>query len=106
MFALSAGSLIARFRRRVRTILSVTAVFVSSLALVQFSGGYIEAHFHFFVGMAMVAVYEDWVPFLWGLAYVVLTHGYFGTIDPSRVYTTRQQFITHGRGGSSTVGSS
>jgi len=86
VFALSAGSLIARFRRRIRTILSVTAVFVSSLALVQFSGGYIEAHFHFFVGMAIVAVYEDWVPFLWGLGYVVLTHGYFGTIDPSRVY--------------------
>ena len=86
VFALSASSLITRFRRRIRTILSVTAVFVSSLALVQLSGGYIEAHFHFFVGMAMVAVYEDWVPFLWGLGYVVMTHGYFGTIDPGRVY--------------------
>ncbi|WP_436928842.1 hypothetical protein [Halosimplex halobium] len=36
--------------------------------------------------MAVVAVYEDWVPFALGVGKVVLTHGVFGMINPSRVY--------------------
>jgi methyl-accepting chemotaxis protein len=77
---------ISRFPRRVRTILAVTGLLFCSGVLVHFSGGYIEAHFHFFVAMAVVAVYEDWLPFAFGIGYVVVTHGVFGMIDPSRVY--------------------
>ncbi len=58
----------------------------TSTLLVQFSGGYVEAHFHFFVVMAVLAVYEDWVPFLVGLLYVAVGHGGFSMIDPSLVY--------------------
>ncbi|MUV91013.1 methyl-accepting chemotaxis protein, partial [Halapricum sp. CBA1109] len=79
-------SRLERFRRRVRTILAVTGLLVCSAVLVHVSGGYIEAHFHFFVAMAVVAVYEDWLPFAFGIGYVVITHGIFGMIDPSRVY--------------------
>ncbi|RYF03585.1 MAG: methyl-accepting chemotaxis protein, partial [Deltaproteobacteria bacterium] len=34
-----------------------------SAFLVAVSGGYIEAHFHFFVMIPIVALYEDWAPF-------------------------------------------
>ena len=74
------------FRRRTRTLLATLALVTTSGFLVHFSGGYIEAHFHFFVVMAVVAVYEDWLPFLLGIVYVAVQHGYFGMIDPSRVY--------------------
>jgi methyl-accepting chemotaxis protein len=72
--------------RRVRTALATVSLLSTSVVLVHFSGGFIEAHFHFFVGMAIVAVYEDWVPFALGIGYVVLTHGVFGMINPERVY--------------------
>ena len=74
------------FSRRARTLLATLGLVTTSGFLVHFSGGYIEAHFHFFVVMAVVAVYEDWLPFLVGIVYVAVQHGVFGMIDPSRVY--------------------
>jgi signal transduction histidine kinase len=57
-----------------------------SALLTHFSGGYIEAHFHFFIVIVLVGLYEDWLPFGFALAYVVLHHGIAGTIDPASVY--------------------
>jgi methyl-accepting chemotaxis protein len=76
----------SRFGRRTRTALATTGLVMACGVLIHFSGGYIEAHFHFFVVMAVVAIYEDWFPFLLGIVYVAVQHGYFGMIDPSRVY--------------------
>ena len=77
---------VSRFSRRTRTALASTGILASSVVLVQFSGGFIEAHFHFFVAMAVIAIYEDWLPFALGLTYVVFTHGVFGMINAERVY--------------------
>jgi signal transduction histidine kinase len=57
-----------------------------SALLTHFSGGYIEAHFHFFIVIVLVGLYEDWLPFGFALAYVVLHHGIAGTMDPASVY--------------------
>jgi signal transduction histidine kinase len=57
-----------------------------SALLTHFSGGYIEAHFHFFIVIIIVGLYEDWLPFGLALAYVVLHHGIGGAIDPSSIY--------------------
>ncbi|ESP90117.1 methyl-accepting chemotaxis protein [Candidatus Halobonum tyrrellensis] len=84
--ALAAGAAWPRFGRRVRTALASVGLMTTSTLLVQFSGGFIEAHFHFFVVMAVIAVYEDWVPFALGLAYVAGGHIVFGLIDATRVY--------------------
>jgi PAS domain S-box-containing protein len=54
--------------------------------VVHLSGGYIEAHFHFFVVIAIVALYQDWVPFLIALGFVVIHHGLGGMLMPSAVY--------------------
>ncbi|WP_435063988.1 methyl-accepting chemotaxis protein [Halobaculum sp. EA56] len=75
-----------RFGRRTRTALASLGLMYSSGVMVQFSGGYIEAHFHFFVVMAVIAVYEDWVPLALGLVYVAVGHVVFSLIDASTVY--------------------
>ena len=54
--------------------------------LVQFWHGQTEAHFHFFVMVGLVALYQDWVPFSVGLAIVVVHHGLIGTLFPGDVY--------------------
>ncbi|MFB6103259.1 MAG: methyl-accepting chemotaxis protein [Haloplanus sp.] len=76
----------SRLGRRVRTALASVGLMMASAILVYFSGGFIEAHFHFFVMTAVVAIYEDWVPFFVGVLYVAIQHGYFGMMNPSAVY--------------------
>jgi signal transduction histidine kinase len=50
-----------------------------SIGLVVLSSGSIEAHFHFFIIIGFIALYQDWVPFLWNVAFTVLSHG-LGTL--------------------------
>jgi PAS domain S-box-containing protein len=57
-----------------------------SAILVHISGGYIEAHFHFFVVIVLITLYEDWVPLLLAAAYTGFHHGVLGMIDPASVY--------------------
>jgi len=63
-------------RNRRLAAFHVTAglVFCSSV-LVELSDGMIEAHFHFFVLIGLIALYQDWVPFLWDVVFTVLSHG-------------------------------
>ncbi|WP_144900824.1 methyl-accepting chemotaxis protein [Halobellus captivus] len=75
-----------RLGRRTRGTLATVGLATGSAILVYFSGGYIEAHFHFFVVMGVVAVYEDWLPFLVGIVYVAIQHGVFGMVNPAEVY--------------------
>ncbi|MCA1820151.1 MAG: PAS domain S-box protein, partial [Halobacteriales archaeon] len=72
--------------RKFRSATAALACVATSSVLTQFSGGYIEAHFHFFVMVALVALYQDWVPFLVAVLYVVVDHGAVGTIAPQWVY--------------------
>ena len=87
--SIAAAALIAssaRFRRRVRTGAASVGLITSSALLVHFSGGYIEMHFHFFVMVAVVALYQDWMPFLIAFGYVALHHGVVGVLEPDSVY--------------------
>jgi signal transduction histidine kinase len=72
--------------RKVRAALVSLGLLSCSALLTHFSGGYIEAHFHFFIVIVIIGLYEDWLPFGLALAYVVLHHGIGGAIDPSSVY--------------------
>src|SRR5256885_1753629 len=44
----------------------------SSALLVHLSGGYIEFHFHFFVMVGLLALYQDWTTFILAIGYVVV----------------------------------
>jgi methyl-accepting chemotaxis protein len=56
--------------RRVQAVAASLGLITSSAVVVHLSGGYIEAHFHFFVVTAVIALYQDWIPFLTSIAFV------------------------------------
>jgi hypothetical protein len=85
VLAAVAGSL-AELGRRWRSVAVVFGLLTSSAILVNAWGGQIEGHFHFFVMIAVLALYEDWVPFGLAVAYVVLQHGVLGAASPESVY--------------------
>jgi signal transduction histidine kinase len=65
---------LARNRRLAAFFITAGLVFCSSV-LVHLSGGMIEAHFHFFILVGLIALYQDWVPFLWNVLFTVVSHG-------------------------------
>ena len=72
--------------RKWKTFLTSAGLLTCSAILVHLSGGTIEMHFHFFVMVGVVALYQDWIPFLAAIAYVLLHHGVIGVVDPESVY--------------------
>jgi diguanylate cyclase len=66
----------------------------SSAVLVHLWDGVIEAHFHFFVVIGILTLYQDWMPFLVAIAYVVVHHGLMGALAPANVYN-HQDAINH-----------
>ena len=84
VFALLAGS--GRLSRTLRSIAGSTGLVTCSALLVHIWGGTIEAHFHFFVVVSLLMLYQDWVPFLIAIGYVVVHHGLMGALAPASVY--------------------
>ncbi|MEK6719659.1 MAG: GGDEF domain-containing protein [Chloroflexota bacterium] len=75
-----------RLGRGLRSCAAAFALVTASAVLVHLSGGYIEAHFHFFVILGVLALYQDWGPFLVAITYVVAHHAVFGLLDPASVF--------------------
>ena len=80
------AALLAHRRRRLSTVFASLGLMTASAVLVHVSGGVIEAHFHFFVMVGVVVLYQDWRPFLVAFAFVVLHHGVMGVLSPEVVY--------------------
>ena len=74
--------------RKWRSVSASMGLLTGSAALVDISGGLIEMHFSFFVVIVVLTLYEDWVPFLVAVAFVLIHHGIMGTIDPRAVFDT------------------
>ena len=72
--------------RRTRAAVAAFGLIVASAIFVHLSGGVVEVHFHFFVMVAVLTFYQEWLPFLVAIAFVVLHHGVVGTLDPDAVY--------------------
>jgi signal transduction histidine kinase len=73
-------------RRGGGPLLVALGLLTSSAVIVHLSGGIIEAHFHFFVVIVLLTLYEDWMIFLFAAAFVVLHHGIGGALDPHAVF--------------------
>ena len=69
-----------------RSVLATLGLVGSSAVLVHLAGGVIEMHFHFFVIVVVVSLYQSWVPFLVALSFVVIHHGVLGAVLPSSVF--------------------
>lgn len=73
-------------RRAIRSCAVSAGLITASGAPVHLSGGLIEMHFHFFVVVALLTLYQDWLPYLTAIALTVLEHGTAGVLDPHSVY--------------------
>lgn len=77
--ALAIGASHTGLGRAARAGFATAGLVVSSAVLVHLSDGLIEMHFHFFVVIVIVSLYQAWTPFLLALVLVVLHHGIAGT---------------------------
>jgi diguanylate cyclase (GGDEF)-like protein/PAS domain S-box-containing protein len=82
--AIAAGR--GELSRRIRAASVAFGLLTCSAMLVHLWDGAIEAHFHFFVMVTVLATYEEWFPYLLAIAYVVLHHGVMGALDAHSVF--------------------
>lgn len=80
------AAVLAHRNRRVSTVFASLGLVTASAVLVHLSGGTIEAHFHFFIMVGVVVLYQDWWPFAVAIAFVTLHHGIAGALAPLEVY--------------------
>ena len=72
--------------RRFRSCLATAGAMASSAVLVQLTGGLIEAHFHFFVMLSVITIYQDWLTFLLAAGFAAVEHAVVGVLAPEAVY--------------------
>ena len=84
--AIAVAARLSLVGRRLQAAIATYGLVMASALLVHLSGGRIELHFHFFVMMSVIVLYQDWLPFLVGLQFIVIDHGIIGTLLPSMVY--------------------
>lgn len=82
----AAAAVAASHKRRLSTILASVGLMIASAVLVHLSSGTIEAHFHFFIVVGVVVLYQDWEPYLIAIGFVTLQHGVLGALAPLDVY--------------------
>ena len=86
LIAFAVAAWAVRDHQRLAGVVCSVGLITTSAVLVHVSGGLIEAHFHFFVMIILLTLYEDWIPFLIAAAYVLIHHGLMGAVDPGSVY--------------------
>ena len=84
--SMAAAAVAVESRRRLASALVAIGLISTSGVLVHITGGLIEAHFHFFVMVLLLGLYEDWIPFGIAIAWVLLHHGALGQVAPGSVY--------------------
>ncbi len=72
--------------RVIRSTAASIGLITSSAVLTHLSGGLIESHFHFFVMLAVISLYQQWPTFLVSIGYVLVHHGVMGAVAPESVY--------------------
>jgi diguanylate cyclase (GGDEF)-like protein len=77
---------VPRTSRGLRSMSVATGLISCSVVLVHLSHGLIEMHFHFFVMVALLTLYQDWKPFLVAIGLTVVEHGLTGVLAPKSVY--------------------
>lgn len=83
---LAALATFLRLGRRLRMASATVGLMMSSAIVVHLSEGSGESHFHFFVMVAVVSLYQSWSPFLLAVGFVVAHHGIVGVLDPPAVF--------------------
>ena len=61
--------------RRVRSLAAALGLLTASALTVHLFDGVGEAHFHYFVTVAVIALYQDWTVYLLAIGFVLVQHG-------------------------------
>lgn len=69
-------------RRRLRGLAASLGLLTCSALLVHLFPGVTEAHFHYFVVVALVALYQDWAVYALAIGFVALQHTAVGVLAP------------------------
>ena len=72
--------------RKTQACLATFGLLACSAILIHLSGGLIEMHFHFFMMIGVISLYQDWTPYLLDIAFVAIHHGTIGVLAPDGVY--------------------
>ncbi|MHA6792867.1 ATP-binding protein [Pseudonocardia bannensis] len=73
-------------QRRLASVMVTTGLVYATTVLVAFSRGAIEAHFHFFVIVGFIALYQDWVPFFVFTLLMVVMRGVGAELRPDLIF--------------------
>ncbi len=84
VLALGATSALSQ---RTRASMVSSGLIGAAMVLIHVSGGLTDVHFHFFVVLALVALYQDLVPFLLAIVLVATHHLGMGLLDPMMVFS-------------------
>jgi signal transduction histidine kinase len=68
-----------RLSRRLRSLGASLGLLTGSALLVHLLDGASEAHFHYFVTVAVIALYQDWTVYALAIGFVLLQHGVMAT---------------------------
>ncbi len=88
VISLATVASLPRLGRGPRSAAAALGLVACSALLIHFWGGQIEGHFHFFVVVSLLILYQDWLPFLIAVGFVVLHHGVLGSLMPTTVYSS------------------
>ncbi|MDQ1678318.1 MAG: methyl-accepting chemotaxis protein [Actinomycetota bacterium] len=73
--------------RRTRAVAVSVGLLLSAVALVHGGGGLTDLHFHFFVVLALISLYQDWAPFGVAVLLVAAHHLGMGLLAPTQVFS-------------------
>ena len=83
---LGLAALVSGAPRALRATMTTLGLVLTSAILVHLFAGLIELHFHFFVVVAVVSLYQMWTPYLLGVFFVLLHHAGMGILAPRQVF--------------------
>jgi diguanylate cyclase (GGDEF)-like protein len=79
--------------RRLQSACVAVGLMTASATLIHLLNGATHAHFHVFVVMSVLALYEDWLPYGLGIAYVLVHQTLLGIVAPQEVFADAENPI-------------
>jgi diguanylate cyclase (GGDEF)-like protein len=92
LIPLAVAAASSKLSRPTRTMMCSIGLLTASALGVHVAGGVIEAHFAFFVVVALLTLYESWTVFALAVGYVLVHHGIFGMAAASQVFAEPHQY--------------
>ena len=86
VFVFAVGASMKKVANGTKALLATVGLVSASAILTHFFHGLTEMHFHFFVVVAVITLYQSWLPFASAIGFVLLHHGLVGAMAPDAVF--------------------